>query len=113
MCSVTLQSTGDIRAVFAARISAHGQHLSVYGRKRAPAGAGRFTVAAGRRVGNAVTRNRAKRRLRALVREFGVPDGTDLVLVAKPSAATAPYRDLLEEFRRLHGRLHRRLELAA
>lgn len=65
--------------------------------------------------GNAVVRNRIKRRLRALVREIfpthAIP-GHDYVLIAldraKPSAADAPFADLraamLKALTRGHGR---------
>jgi len=47
-------------------------------------------------VGNAVTRNRVKRRLRALVaaRLDGLPDGALLVVRAQPAAAAASSADL-------------------
>jgi ribonuclease P protein component len=67
-------------------------------------------VVAGRRVGNAVERNRAKRRLRAVVRSEGVPAGLDLVLVAKAAAVRVPFPLLLQEYRRLQERLVRRTE---
>ena len=49
-----------------------------------------------KRVGNAVVRNRTKRRLRALVADRlpGIPTGVDLVVRANPPAATATSRDL-------------------
>jgi len=49
-----------------------------------------------RAVGNAVTRNRVKRRLRHLVRErvAALPDGALLVVRAQPGAAEASYWDL-------------------
>lgn len=64
-----------------------------------------------KKVGNAVTRNRAKRRLRALAREIlpalGRP-GWDYVLVGKPEATTtrgfADLRaDLIRALDRVHG----------
>jgi ribonuclease P protein component len=47
-------------------------------------------------VGNAVTRNLVKRRLRALVREClaSLPDSSVLVVRALPAAALASYADL-------------------
>jgi ribonuclease P protein component len=58
-----------------------------------------FTVS--RRVGNAVTRNRAKRRLREMVRlrlRKGALAGFDLVLVAKTSAALLDFSAMDVEF---------------
>ena len=49
-----------------------------------------------RAVGNAVTRNRVKRRLRQLVRDQAgsLPNGSLLVVRALPSAAEASYAEL-------------------
>lgn len=69
----------------------------------------RVGIVCGRRVGNAVTRNRVKRRLREIVRSAALGEGWDVVLIARPAAATASFGDLgrsvLELTRR--GRLHR------
>ena len=55
---------------------------------------------ASRKVGNAVRRNRAKRRLRAaaaaLIPAHGTP-GTDYVLIARASTADRPYAALLAD----------------
>lgn len=96
----TTMSSPEIRAVYAGRRVAHGSILSLYVRPRAD-GAARSAVVAGRRVGNAVTRNRAKRRLRALVRLEGLASGFDAVLVARTATAVAPYPELVREYRRL------------
>lgn len=55
---------------------------------------------ASRKIGNAVVRNRAKRRLRAaaaaLLPEVGRP-GTDYVLIARAGTAERAYRELLAD----------------
>ena len=55
-----------------------------------------------RAVGNAVSRNRVKRRLRELVREDreSVPDGSLLVVRALPAAAAASYAELRSDLAR-------------
>jgi ribonuclease P protein component len=61
----------------------------------------RVGFTASRKVGNAVVRNRAKRRLRALAAEvlprLGQP-GTDYVLVARATASERPYAALVADF---------------
>jgi ribonuclease P protein component len=54
-----------------------------------------------RKVGGAVARNRAKRLLREALRLEGreVPEGLDLVLVARPSVAGASYREIAGDIR--------------
>jgi ribonuclease P protein component len=72
----------------------------------------RLGFTASRKVGNAVLRNRAKRRLRAVADETlreildGQLDGqvvtevTDLVLIARPGTVDRDYRALKQDFRR-------------
>lgn len=77
---------------------------------RAPLPPARFGYIISKAVGNAVVRNRTRRRLKAisdaLVRE-GVA-GVDVVFRALPSAATAQFRDLEREVRRQVRRLTER-----
>jgi ribonuclease P protein component len=66
----------------------------------------RVGVAAGRTVGTAVTRNRAKRLLREAIRTM-IPDiasGLDLILIARAALATASLQDARQALQNL---LHR------
>jgi ribonuclease P protein component len=63
----------------------------------------RFGYIAGKRVGNAVTRNLVKRRLRAIitVRRDAIPDGYDIVLIAKPAVVQRSFLDIASEVEKL------------
>ena len=67
-----------------------------------------FTVT--KKIGNAVVRNRMKRRFRALVREMlpglGVP-GADHVLIGRAGGVERDYATLAAELRKALGKLHK------
>jgi len=61
----------------------------------------RLGFTATKKIGNAVTRNRAKRRLRAVARlalQTEPAPGWDLVLIAREATATCPFATLQAEF---------------
>ena len=67
-------------------------------------------LAVSKNVGKAVTRNKVKRRFRQLAgsKEDLLPSSCDLVMRAKPSAATATYKQLDEQVDRLFRDLMRK-----
>jgi len=61
----------------------------------------RVGFAVGKRVGDAVVRNRVKRRLRAVVTSLTLVPGWDLVVSARPAAAAGDYRTLHDSLTQL------------
>ncbi len=66
----------------------------------------RFGVTAGRALGNAVQRNRAKRLLREVLRSYlnAVAGGWDVVLIARPALIEAEWNDVCSAVPNLLGR---------
>ncbi|MCP5978180.1 ribonuclease P protein component, partial [Klebsiella pneumoniae] len=83
--------------------------LLLQGRNRRDAGDARLGLTVTKKIGNAVVRNRIRRRLRA-VAEAVVPaagrPGYDYVMVARQSALRAPFSDLVRDLERAISRLH-------
>jgi ribonuclease P protein component len=92
-----LRGGAALRAVFSAGSAAHGATIVVRALRRCDDASARVTVVAGCKVGGAVRRNRAKRRLRAALAEAALPHGTDFVVVARAAVLKVPFPRLVEE----------------
>ena len=88
-----------------ARVFRSGQHHS--GRLMAVRSApndlalSRYACSVSKRVGNAVVRNRVRRRVREAMRVLPLIEGYDIVVVARPEAARSDFPHLREELTRL------------
>ena len=70
----------------------------------------RVGLTASKKIGNAVTRNRARRRMRALARDRLSPlarNGIDYVLIARHDTVTANWQDLAKGLQKAIRYLHR------
>ncbi|MCM6761326.1 ribonuclease P protein component [Rathayibacter sp. ZW T2_19] len=76
-----------------------GPHTVTYVRRSSSATPPRFGFIVAKTVGSAVTRNTVRRRLKAIAFELlaQTEHGTDVVIRALPSSATAPWADLRRE----------------
>ena len=105
----TLRHRADFLKAASARRQSAGSFM-LKARARGDGLAPRVGFTASKKIGNAVARNRAKRRLRAAVHQVLRPmaqTGWDYVLVARPDATIArPFAGLLEDLRRALLALH-------
>ena len=83
--------------------------LLVQARKRNDTRAPRIGYTVTKKAGNAVERNRIRRRLRAAVKRLTdkTRPGLDYVLIARREAITAPFSSLLNDLERALKRLHK------
>lgn len=81
--------------------------------KSAAAAGWQYGLTASKKVGNAVARNRAKRRLRALVRD-AMPKlarpRIAYIFIARQALAEQSWPQMQQELERLTGKLHRQLD---
>jgi ribonuclease P protein component len=107
-----LKRRSDFRA--AAQAAARGTRASsrafvLQARQRAEAGPPRVGFTVSKQVGNAVERNRVRRRLRELVRVARTESlcaGHDYVLVGRPAALKAQFDAMMHDFSAALGRVH-------
>ena len=89
-----LRASRDVRAVFADRRAAATPVAVLHARLRGDDAPPRVAVVAGKAVGNAVQRNRVKRRLRAATPALGLRRGADYVIIGRAAALTTPFNEL-------------------
>jgi ribonuclease P protein component len=111
VCLGVLKKRADfVRASHARRYATPGIHLQGRQRREGEAEGMRVGFTCSKKVGNAVARNRAKRRLREVARivlpELG-RDGWDYVLVGrKDTTASLPFDTLVADMRRAVKKVH-------
>ncbi|MFA9459245.1 ribonuclease P protein component [Thiohalorhabdus methylotrophus] len=95
-----LKTASQFREVFNAGRKTVGRYFVVFQRQR-ETGPPRLGLAVGKRVGNAVQRNRLKRLVRESFRHKQGPlSGRDLVVVARGTAAQASRDQLVQDLSR-------------
>ncbi len=99
-----------LRAARAKRSGTTGFHLQARERAAGEADGIRVGFTCSKKVGNAVARNRAKRRLRAVARTVLPPhgrDGWDYVLIGRADVtATLPFPQLVADLERALAKVH-------
>ena len=104
--AVTLKNNRDFQRLYRRGKSAVGPAMVVYCRKN-NLGHNRLGITVSTKLGGAVVRNRARRRLREVYRLnlCRLRPGYDLVLVARGRAVGCGFGELMDGFRRLCRRL--------
>ena len=100
--AVTLKKNHEFRRLYQKGASAVGGGMVLYCRKNR-LDHNRLGITASVKLGNAVVRNRSRRRLREVYRlnSGKLKKGWDIILVARSRTATAPWKDLNDTFMRL------------
>ena len=104
--TTSLKENYEFRRLYAKGKNGATPCIALYCRRR-KGGENRLGFTVGKKVGNAVMRNRVRRRLREIYRlhEDRLSPGYDVVVVARTRAAFSTYRQLDDSFLRLADRL--------
>jgi ribonuclease P protein component len=96
-----LRKRREFEECYASGVRVSGRYLQIF--LRPAPDPPRLGISVPRRVGNAATRNRVRRRLREIFRRnrcLFASRPACLVVHARPAAAAAAFEDLAEEYRR-------------
>ncbi len=92
-----LRRRGEFTGVFDQGTKKHGRLMSVFVLARAQ-GVPRIGIAASKKLGGAVDRNLAKRRMREVFRVGASPVGLDIVVIPRRELLAAPFESVQREF---------------
>jgi ribonuclease P protein component len=96
-----LRKRTEFEACYASGVRVSGRHLVLFLRSDPAASRPRIGISVSKRVGDAVVRNRVKRRLRELFRRTRaklLDRPVEIAVNARPSAANAPFEELSRDY---------------
>ena len=101
-----LTDSPEFERVYRQGTAYRGKHFAVHAFPN-ELGNSRLGLSVSRKVGNAVTRNTVRRRLKEVFRasSSGIPGNLDLVVSARPAAAEATFEELRAEFGKALGKV--------
>ena len=102
----------EFERIYSTGTKVHGRYMTLFVMVNGT-DASRLGVAATRKLGSAVDRNRAKRRARELFRRRRQVGGLDIVIVPRREMLDAPFASLEAEYASLLGRRRDRARVAA
>src|SRR5262252_3197394 len=103
-----IRRRADFQEVYDRGTRIHGRYSTLFLLRR-PSGLGRLGIAATRKLGGAVERNRAKRLIREVFRRNKIAEGLDIVIVPKRELLDASLTVLEADYRSTFDRYaHRR-----
>lgn len=100
----SLKENRDFKRLYHRGQTVVGGHMVLYVQPNR-IGANRLGITASTKIGGAVQRNRARRRLKESYRSVELKNGFDIVIVARTRAVTAPYDKVQREMRLLFSKL--------
>lgn len=91
-----IKKSSEIDAIFKQKVVKGDSYFAIYQSDEPMSELFRFAMSIGRRYGNAVARNLAKRRIRMIISELhtNIKIKKQFVIVVKPTAAQLSYQDM-------------------
>ncbi|PTM56907.1 ribonuclease P protein component [Desmospora activa] len=101
-----LKRRGDFKRAFRIGSSVANRQFVLYRSRRRDAGPVRIGISVSRKVGNAVIRNRIRRLVKEITRQWvdDLPERTDLIVIARKPAADMDYHQMKSSLRHVFRR---------
>lgn len=102
-----VKRSDEIEAILKAKKSYSNKYFVVYKKENCEALNFRYAISVGKKLGNAVMRNRVKRQMRAIIDSLIVPDlKMDVFVVARPSVSGLAYAQMYQNIIYLFNKLN-------
>lgn len=92
-----IKKTEEIEVVLKEKKIVSGKYFILYKKENHEDTHFRFALSVPKKFGNAVMRNKMKRRIRAVVRSQKIINGIDFFVIAKANSNTINYKEIKEE----------------
>ena len=104
-----VRKRAEFERIYQTGFKRSGRLMTLFTRERDEDGVARLGIAATRKMGGAVERNRAKRVVRELFRHHKPAGAIDVVVIPRREMLDAPYERVEAEFRSLLSRAPKRI----
>ncbi|MBP5342562.1 ribonuclease P protein component [bacterium] len=92
-----IKKTEEIELVLKERKVVGGKHFVIYKKENHENTHFRYALSVPKKFGDAVLRNKMKRRIRAIVRSYNLINEIDFFVIAKASSNTLSFKEIKEE----------------
>lgn len=99
-----VKKSSEIEDILKRKQSVGGPYFTIYKKENHDAIHFRFAISVSKKFGNAVERNRLKRRVREIVKACSFRNNYDFFIIAKPAANTLEFSVMKQELEKLFAR---------
>lgn len=91
----------DIEAILKNKRFSSNPYFTIYMKKQDETKHFRYAMSVSKKIGNAVVRNRIKRQIRAIIRQFDIVDNVDLFIIARGKILSLSFEEMTKEIKYL------------
>ena len=94
-----VKKTQEIEKIIKEKKYCSNPYLTIYKKKNSETGHFRYAISVGKKIGNAVERNRTKRRITAVIDilPIDLDSSTDIFIIARPAIKDISYEELVKQ----------------
>lgn len=89
-----VKKSKEIEEILKRKRFSSNSYFIVYVNEQSETSHFRYAMSVGKKIGNAVVRNRIKRQIRAIMRQFSISNGVDLFIIARAKVQQATYQQM-------------------